>query len=245
MTWNRSQRWWPADVHVIGKNITRFHCLYWPAMLMSAGLPLPRQVFAHGFMLDKGAKMSKTQGNVLDPDAMVAQMGVDGVRYVVLREVPFDRDADVSLDGFLRRYNADLANDFGNLLNRTLNMTSRYLEGERPEPAAARRVGAWGRLVGGVGRATSQRWTVTCCTRRWPPCGSSWRRPTGSSTGNSRGRWPSRRAPAMPRRPGGSGRHSATCWRRVASLRWRRRRSCPTRRERVHEQLGLAYDYSR
>ena len=127
--------WWPADVHVIGKNITRFHCLYWPAMLMSAGLPLPMQVFAHGFMLDKGAKMSKTQGNVLDPDAMVEQLSVDGVRYVVLREVPFDRDADVSLDGFLRRYNADLANDFGNLLNRTLNMTGRYLEGVRPPPS--------------------------------------------------------------------------------------------------------------
>jgi methionyl-tRNA synthetase len=132
------ERWWPADVHVIGKNITRFHCLYWPAMLMSAGLPLPRQVFAHGFMLDKGSKMSKTAGNVLDPDAMVEQMGVDGVRYVVLREVPFDRDADVSLDGFQRRYNADLANDFGNLLNRTLNMTSRYLEGGWPVAAAAR-----------------------------------------------------------------------------------------------------------
>src|SRR6185503_416633 len=81
-------RWWPADVHIIGKNITRFHCLYWPAMLMSAGLALPKQVFAHGFMLDKGAKMSKTQGNVLDPDEMVRLFGVDGVRYAVLREVP-------------------------------------------------------------------------------------------------------------------------------------------------------------
>jgi len=131
------EKWWPADVHVIGKNITRFHCLYWPAMLMSAGLPLPRQVFAHGFMLDRGAKMSKTSGNVLDPDQMAEQLGVDGVRYVVLREVPFDRDADVSYDGFIRRYNADLANDFGNLLNRTLSMTSRYLDGERPAPAAA------------------------------------------------------------------------------------------------------------
>jgi methionyl-tRNA synthetase len=126
--------WWPADVHIIGKNITRFHCLYWPAMLMSAGLPLPKQVFAHGFMLDKGAKMSKTQGNVLDPDDMVARFGVDGVRYIVLAEVPFERDADVTFDGFARRYNADLANDFGNLLNRTLNMTTRFAEGERPRP---------------------------------------------------------------------------------------------------------------
>jgi methionyl-tRNA synthetase len=129
-------KWWPADVHVIGKNITRFHCLYWPAMLMSAGLALPKQVFAHGFLLAKGEKMSKTRGNVLDPDEMVRLFGVDGVRYVVLREVPFDRDADVSFDGFLRRYNADLANDFGNLLNRTLTMTSRFVDGERPAPRA-------------------------------------------------------------------------------------------------------------
>jgi methionyl-tRNA synthetase len=136
-------KWWPADVHVIGKNITRFHCLYWPAMLISAGLPLPKQVFAHGFMLDKGAKMSKTQGNVLDADSLVAQVGVDGVRYLVLREVPFDRDGDVSLDGFLRRYNADLANDFGNLLNRTLNMVSRYVDGARPAPANGELATAW------------------------------------------------------------------------------------------------------
>jgi methionyl-tRNA synthetase len=130
-------------VHIIGKNITRFHCLYWPAMLMSAGLPLPRQVFAHGFMLDKGAKMSKTQGNVLDPDQMASLMGVDGVRYAVLREVPFDRDADVSYDGFIRRYNADLANDFGNLLNRSLNMVSRYLDGERSAPTEGELEHAW------------------------------------------------------------------------------------------------------
>ncbi len=130
-------KWWPADVHIIGKNITRFHCLYWPAMLMSAGLPLPKLVFAHGFMLDKGAKMSKTQGNVLDPDEMVSKFGVDGVRYMVLAEVPFERDADVTFDGFARRYNADLANDFGNLLNRTLNMTGRFADGERPRPAGA------------------------------------------------------------------------------------------------------------
>jgi methionyl-tRNA synthetase len=137
------EKWWPANVHIIGKNITRFHCLYWPAMLMSAGLPLPRQVFAHGFMLDKGAKMSKTQGNVLDPDQMASLMGVDGVRYAVLREVPFDRDADVSYDGFIRRYNADLANDFGNLLNRSLNMVSRYLDGERSAPTEGELEHAW------------------------------------------------------------------------------------------------------
>jgi methionyl-tRNA synthetase len=139
-------KWWPADVHIIGKNITRFHCLYWPAMLMSAGLPLPKQVFAHGFMLDRGERMSKTRGNVLDPDEMARLFGIDGIRYIVLREVPFDRDTDVSFDGFVRRYNADLANDFGNLLNRTMNMTGRFVDGQRPQPAgegSSALAGAW------------------------------------------------------------------------------------------------------
>ncbi|MGQ0608957.1 MAG: methionine--tRNA ligase [Chloroflexota bacterium] len=126
-------RWWPADLHVIGKNITRFHCLYWPAMLMSAGLPLPRQVFAHGFMYDvSGQRMSKTTGNTEDPDEMADRFGIDGVRYTVLREVPFDRDANVTLEGFVRRYNADLANDLGNLVNRTVSMSNRYLDGRMP-----------------------------------------------------------------------------------------------------------------
>jgi methionyl-tRNA synthetase len=126
------ERFWPADVHVIGKNITRFHCLYWPAMLMSAGIELPRQVFAHGFMLLRGEKMSKTRGNILDPDSAVELFGVDGVRYLVLREIPFDRDGDVTLDGLVRRYNADLANDLGNLVNRTISMAARYLDGHLP-----------------------------------------------------------------------------------------------------------------
>jgi methionyl-tRNA synthetase len=125
-------RWWPADLHVIGKNITRFHCLYWPAMLMSAGLPLPKQVFAHGFMLERGEKMSKTRGNIRDAEETANEIGVDGARYVVLREVPFDRDADVTWDGFIRRYNADLANDLGNLVNRTVSMSGRYLDGHLP-----------------------------------------------------------------------------------------------------------------
>ncbi len=126
-------KWWPADLHVIGKNITRFHCLYWPAMLMSAGLPLPRQVFAHGFMYDvSGQRMSKTTGNTEDPDEMADRFGVDGVRYTVLREVPFERDSNVTLDGFVRRYNADLANDLGNLVNRSVSMTNRYLAGSLP-----------------------------------------------------------------------------------------------------------------
>jgi methionyl-tRNA synthetase len=127
-------RWWPADLHVIGKDIARFHTIYWPAMLWSAGLDAPRQVWVHGFLTLQGEKMSKSRGNFLDPNDVVAAFGSDGARYVTLREVAFDRDTDVSWDSFVRRYNADLANDFGNLLNRTVSMVGRYLDGERPDP---------------------------------------------------------------------------------------------------------------
>jgi methionyl-tRNA synthetase len=129
------ETWWPADVHIIGKDIARFHTIFWPAMLWSAGLEAPRHVWVHGFLLAAGGeRMSKSRGNFLDPNDFVAAFGSDGARYVVLREVPFDRDAEVSWDSFVRRYNADLANDFGNLVNRTVSMTNRYLDGERPPP---------------------------------------------------------------------------------------------------------------
>ena len=129
------ERWWPADLHVIGKDIARFHTLFWPAMLWSAGLEAPRQVWVHGWLLAAhGERMSKSRGNFLDPNDFVAAFGSDGARYVVLREVPFDKDAEVSWDGFVRRYNADLANDLGNLVNRTVSMANRYLGGERPAP---------------------------------------------------------------------------------------------------------------
>ena len=130
-------KWWPADLHVIGKDIARFHTIFWPAMLWSAGLEAPRRVWIHGWLLAQGERMSKSRGNFLDPQAMVAALGSDGTRYVTLREVPFDRDTDVSWDSFVRRYNADLANDFGNLVNRTVSMAARYLDGARPEPRAA------------------------------------------------------------------------------------------------------------
>ena len=126
--------WWPADLHVIGKDIARFHTIYWPAMLWSAGLEAPRHVWIHGFLLAHGERMSKSLGNFLDPIDVVGTLGADGARYVTLREVAFDRDTEVSWDSFVRRYNADLANDFGNLLNRTISMANRYFEGERPAP---------------------------------------------------------------------------------------------------------------
>jgi len=132
------EKWWPADLHIIGKDIARFHTIYWPAMLWSAGLEAPRKVWVHGFLLLKGGeRMSKSRGNFFDPNDMVAALGADGTRYVALREVAFDRDTEVSWDSFVRRYNADLANDFGNLVNRTVSMANRYLGGERPPPRAA------------------------------------------------------------------------------------------------------------
>ena len=122
---------------MIGKDINRFHTVIWPAMLMSAGIELPRKVWVHGFMTVLGEKMSKSRGNFLEPTDMVAAFGSDGARYVTLREVPFDKDADVSWDSFVRRYNADLANDFGNLVNRTVTMAGRYLGSARPAPRPA------------------------------------------------------------------------------------------------------------
>ena len=130
------RRYWPADVHVIGKNITRFHCLYWPAMLLSAGLEVPRQVAVHGFMTLEGQKISKSTGNLIDPVDLVDEFGADPVRYYLLREFSFGADGDFSRARLLHRYNADLANDLGNLLNRETVMALRYLGGELPAPSA-------------------------------------------------------------------------------------------------------------
>jgi methionyl-tRNA synthetase len=128
------KRWWPADLHVIGKDITRFHCLYWPAMLMSAGLAVPKRVYAHGFLTVRGEKMSKSAGNYIDPLEAAERFGADAVRYLLLRELPFDRDGDISWETMVDRYNADLANDLGNFVYRTLSMLQRYFDGKVPAP---------------------------------------------------------------------------------------------------------------
>ncbi len=125
---------WPADLHMIGKDIVRFHSVYWPAFLMSAGLPLPKRVFAHGFLFNKGEKMSKSVGNVVDPFAMIAAYGLDQVRYFFMREVPFGNDGSYSHEAIVARTNADLANDLGNLAQRSLSMIGKNCEGGVPEP---------------------------------------------------------------------------------------------------------------
>ncbi len=123
------QRWWPADVHIIGKDITRFHCTIWPAMLLAVGLPLPKMIFAHGFVSVDGEKMSKTRGTMIEPSQVLEKYTADVLRYFLTREVPFNGDGDFSWARLEQRYNSDLANDLGNLVNRTLSMIHRYRGG--------------------------------------------------------------------------------------------------------------------
>ncbi len=130
------QKYWPADLHMIGKDIIRFHTVYWPAFLMSAGIALPRRIFAHGFLYNRGEKMSKSVGNVIDPIALVESFGVDQVRYFLLREVPFGQDGSYSEDGIINRINTDLANELGNLAQRSLSMVGKNLAGAVPSPGA-------------------------------------------------------------------------------------------------------------
>ncbi|MFV1365355.1 methionine--tRNA ligase [Mycolicibacterium elephantis] len=128
------KRYWPADLHMIGKDIIRFHAVYWPAFLMSAGIELPRKIFVHGFLLNRGEKMSKSVGNVVDPNALVDTFGLDQVRYFFLREVPFGQDGSYSEEAIIGRINSDLANELGNLAQRSLSMVAKNLDGIVPEP---------------------------------------------------------------------------------------------------------------
>ncbi len=128
------KRYWPADIHIIGKDIVRFHAVYWPAFLMSAGIELPKHVHGHGFLLNRGEKMSKTVGNVVDPETMATHYGVDQIRYFFLREVPFGQDGSYSHEAIVNRTNADLANDLGNLAQRSLSMIGKNCEAKVPEP---------------------------------------------------------------------------------------------------------------
>jgi methionyl-tRNA synthetase len=128
------RRYWPADLHVIGKDIVRFHAVYWPAFLMSAGVAVPRRIFSHGFLFNRGEKMSKSTGNVVDPFELADTFGVDQVRYFFLREVPFGQDGNYSYEAIATRTNAELANDLGNLAQRSLSMIGKQLNGVLPSP---------------------------------------------------------------------------------------------------------------
>jgi methionyl-tRNA synthetase len=130
------KRYWPASLHVIGKDIVRFHAVYWPAFLMSAGIAVPQRIFSHGFLFNRGEKMSKSVGNVIDPFTMADTYGVDQFRYFFLREVPFGQDGNYSHEAIVNRINADLANDLGNLAQRSLSMIAKASGGKLPEPGA-------------------------------------------------------------------------------------------------------------
>lgn len=125
-------RYWPADVHLVGKEIVRFHTIYWPIMLMALELPLPKKIFGHGWLLTKEGKMSKSKGNVVDPNVLIDRYGLDAARYYFLREVPFGSDGAFTPESFVERINSDLANDLGNLLNRTIAMVNKYFDGAVP-----------------------------------------------------------------------------------------------------------------
>jgi methionyl-tRNA synthetase len=130
-------KYWPADVQMIGKEIVRFHCVYWPALLMAAGLPVPQKIMAHGWLLFEESKMSKSRGNIVRTETILDVLGQDALRYFLLREVVFGQDGSFSFDALVQRYNADLANGLGNLASRTLTMIARYFKGEVPYPSRA------------------------------------------------------------------------------------------------------------
>src|SRR5882724_8104946 len=129
------QKFWPVDLHMIGKEIVRFHCVYWPALLMAADLPVPKHLFAHGWLLFEESKMSKTRGNIVRTETILDVLGADALRYFLLREIVFGQDGSFSFDALVQRYNADLANGLGNLASRTLTMINRYFKGEIPYPS--------------------------------------------------------------------------------------------------------------
>jgi methionyl-tRNA synthetase len=136
---SKFEKYWPADVHMIGKEIVRFHCVYWPAFLLAAGLPLPKGIVAHGWLLFEENKMSKSRGNIVRAETILDVLGADALRYFLLREIVFGQDGSFSFDALVQRYNSDLANGLGNLASRTLTMIRRYFRGEVPYPSAAAR----------------------------------------------------------------------------------------------------------
>jgi methionyl-tRNA synthetase len=148
------KKYWPADVHMIGKEIVRFHCVYWPAFLMAAGLALPKAIVAHGWLLFEESKMSKSRGNIVHTETILDVLGADALRYFLLREVVFGQDGSFSFDALVQRYNSDLANGLGNLASRTLTMINRYFKGEVPYPSHAAGKTSADDMVAEAGRKT-------------------------------------------------------------------------------------------
>ena len=191
----RFAKFWPADIHLIGKEISRFHCVYWPAFLMAAGLPTPRSVKANGWLLFDQGKMSKSRGNIVRADTVREVLGADALRYFLLREIPFGQDGNFSFDALVQRYNGDLANGYGNLVSRVVNMVHKYFGGVVPETGAEtpaesslrestiRTTAAFGPLFDKLdfSEALKSLWTLVAETDGYLTANAPWKRPVDRS----------------------------------------------------------------
>ena len=191
----RFEKFWPADMHLVGKEITRFHCIYWPAFLMAAGLPLPRSVKANGWLLFDQGKMSKSRGNIVRAETVHAVLGADALRYFLLREIPFGQDGSFSFDALVQRYNGDLANGYGNLVSRVVNMVHKYFGGVLPEtgpetPAeaslrecAVRTIAAFGPAFDELNfsEALKSLWVLVAETDGYLTANAPWKKPADRS----------------------------------------------------------------
>ncbi|HWG20141.1 MAG TPA: methionine--tRNA ligase [Terracidiphilus sp.] len=191
----RFEKFWPADMHLIGKEISRFHCVYWPAFLMAAGIPVPKSVRANGWLLFDDTKMSKSLGNIVRAETVDTVLGADALRYFLLREIPFGQDGSFSFDALVRRYNGDLANGYGNLVSRVVNMMHKFFGGVAPDPgpatdaesnlraAAERIIAEFGPLFDEMNfsEALKSLWTLVAETDGYLTANAPWKRPEGRS----------------------------------------------------------------
>jgi methionyl-tRNA synthetase len=183
------EKYWPADLHLVGKEITRFHCVYWPAFLMAAGLPLPKSIVANGWLLFEESKMSKSRGNVVRAETILDVLGADALRYFLLREIVFGQDGSFSFDALVQRYNADLANGYGNLVSRTLTMIGKYFDGIVPEAVAGqadsiatespKAIAAVGRFFDALdfSRALENAWAIVAAVDGYLTASAPWKQP--------------------------------------------------------------------
>jgi methionyl-tRNA synthetase len=186
-------KYWPADIHIVGKEITRFHCVYWPAFLMASGLPLPKSIVGHGWLLFEESKMSKSRGNIVRAETILDVLGADALRYFLLREIVFGQDGSFSFDALVQRYNSDLANGYGNLVSRTLTMIGKYFDGVVPEAAGVQAdsittripaaISAFGRHFDALdfSRGLESAWEIVAAVDGYLTASAPWKQPESIS----------------------------------------------------------------